>query len=443
MPTPSPAGPAGSTIDQERRNVPTLTPSASEQGAQRRQLQGQGQTHQSSEPERPSSRRLAALGQPLELEAGLPCYYPIMAAQPYPGARPLLFGKGQEQIWLSTHGKRFHVPCLQCSGCRRRSSLEWASRCMHEAQMHRYNTYITLTYNDAHLPPNASLVHQDWVRFLKRVRNHITRGAENIYLSDSTQLKAYLGLSQRNWNRLNSGTTAEPQIVPANTTPGRSRKDTQTNPLGMRESHSGTTTDNIRFYMAGEYGEKYGRPHYHALLFGMDFSDKLLHGRTKSGQRIYTSATLQELWPYGYSSLGNVTFASAAYISRYVMKKRTGDGNKTDYEILDLETGEIIKKKKEYNCMSRASGIGHTWLHKYHADVYTLDKVITKQGRELRPPRYYDKQFKKMDAARLEHLKHVRQLEAIEQKAHHTPERLAVQEIVANSQARFQRRNFE
>lgn len=367
-----------------------------------------------------------------------------MAAQPYPGARPLLFGKGQENIWLSTHGKRFHVPCLQCSGCRRRSSLDWASRCMHEAQMHRYNAYITLTYNDEHLPPNNSLVHQDWVNFLKRVRNHITRGGHNILLADATQIKSYLGLSNTLWERLNSntGTTADPQIVRAQT--ARTGDLITAAKSALHEEKRQRTSDyGIRFYMAGEYGEKYGRPHYHALLFGLDFADKLHHGRTKSGERIYTSKTLEQLWPYGYSSVGNVTFASAAYISRYVMKKRTGDGNKTDYEILDLETGEIIKKKKEYNCMSRAQGIGASWLTRYHADVYTLDKVVTKAGRELRPPRYYDKQFKKMDAARLEHLKIVRQLEANAQKEHHTPARLAVQEEVANATARFQKRNLE
>lgn len=200
---------------------------------------------------------------------------------------------------------------------------------------------------------------------------------------------------------------------------------------------------NVLFARYLETGEKYGRPHYHALLFGVDFADKKFNRRTQAGEKIYTSETLQHLWTNGYSSVGNVTFASAAYISRYVMKKRTGDGNKQDYEILDLDTGEITRKKKEYNCMSRSEGIGKTWLNTYHSDVYTLDKVITRSGKELRPPRYYDKLYKRYDAARLEHLKHVRELEALAQKEHHTPERLAVQETVANAKARFQRRNFE
>lgn len=193
--------------------------------------------------------------------------------------------------------------------------------------------------------------------------------------------------------------------------------------------------------MAGEYGEKYGRPHYHALLFGVDFADKQYHGRTKAGEKIYKSPTLEKIWDKGYSSIGAVTFNSAAYIARYTTKKRNGDGLQ-EYEIIDLETGEITKKKKEYSCMSRATAIGRNWLEIYKDDVYTTDTVITKTGAQHRPPRYYDKWLKKYDAALYAATKTARELEAFAQREHHTPARLAAQEAVAQAQARFQTRNF-
>lgn len=344
----------------------------------------------------------------------MPCYYPIEAVQPFPGAPLQLFARDQKHLRDKIHGRKLQVPCNQCSGCRKRQSLEWALRCTHEVQMHRYNCYLTLTYDDNNLPPNRSLRHSDYVAFMKATRNALSRGWIGLR-ADETLLPSALRLGGRNRQRLNIA-AGEYGALPH--TP-------------------------IKFYMAGEYGELYGRPHYHAILFGMDFPDMLYHGKSKAGEKIYTSATLQRLWPHGYSSLGTATFASAAYISRYITKKRTGDGNKKDYEILDMETGEIIKRAKEYNCMSRASGIGKEWIHHYTSDVYTLDKVISKTGRALRPPRYYDKQYKRLDAAHLRHLKHARELEALAQQEHHTPERLAVQEIVQLRRDQALKRNFD
>ena len=80
----------------------------------------------------------------------------------------------------------------------------------------------------------------------------------------------------------------------------------------------------IRFYACGEYGSKFGRPHYHACLFNHDFADKTLWKITNDVP-LYRSSSLEELWPYGHSSVGNVTFQSAAYVARYILKKITGE----------------------------------------------------------------------------------------------------------------------
>lgn len=267
---------------------------------------------------------------------------------------------------------------------------------MHEAQLHQHNSYITLTYNEENLPKYRSLRHRDYVLFMKKLRH----------------------MAAKSLTRPN-GLVCSPSLK---TKAGR---------------------PSVRFYLGGEYGELYGRPHYHAILFGIDFRDKLYNRKTQSGEKIYTSETLQQLWKHGYSSVGGVSFATAAYISRYIMKKRTGDNNKTEYEILDPDTGEIAKKHKEYNCMSRNPGIGKEWWNQYKNDVTVGDYVITKNGRQLRPPRFYDKQLKKHDRALYEATKTARELEALAHLHDHTPERLAVQEIVANAAARLQTRNFD
>lgn len=149
----------------------------------------------------------------------------------------------------------------------------------------------------------------------------------------------------------------------------------------------------IRYYHCGEYGETFARPHYHALLFNFDFDDKLFLSE-KNGNRVYTSPSLSYLWPQGFSVIGQVSFESAAYVARYVMKKVTG-------EKADMYYGGV---KPEYTTMSRRPGIGAGWLKKYVSDVYPRDGVVV-NGRVLRPPRFYDEYFRKQDPSTLALLK--------------------------------------
>ena len=82
----------------------------------------------------------------------------------------------------------------------------------------------------------------------------------------------------------------------------------------------------VRYFGCGEYGSKYQRPHYHIMLFGYDFPDKKLitnHG----GSRHYDSPLLRSLWPYGHSTVGDLTPQTAAYICRYVLKKQMKNRN--------------------------------------------------------------------------------------------------------------------
>ena len=91
----------------------------------------------------------------------------------------------------------------------------------------------------------------------------------------------------------------------------------------------------IRFYMAGEYGSALGRPHFHAILFNFDFPDKVFHA-SRGKHRVFRSASLEMLWPFGFSEIGSVTFQSAAYISRYIMKKVTGHVADDHYEFIAI-----------------------------------------------------------------------------------------------------------
>lgn len=65
------------------------------------------------------------------------------------------------------------VPCGRCIGCRLERSRQWALRCMHEAQLHQANCFLTLTYDDENLPPDMSLNKKHVQDFLKRLRKSI------------------------------------------------------------------------------------------------------------------------------------------------------------------------------------------------------------------------------------------------------------------------------
>lgn len=198
----------------------------------------------------------------------------------------------------------------------------------------------------------------------------------------------------------------------------------------------------IRFYMAGEYGETFGRPHYHACIFGMDFADKVYHGKSPSGSLLYTSKTLEQLWPYGYSTIGDVNFESAAYVARYIMKKITGDDAKWHLSWTDLTTGEIIKRKPEYNAMSRRKGIGHEFFEKYHTDIYARDSVIVRD-KQCKPPRYYDKEFAKLYPDEFESIQYSRILKSREINPHErSDERLAVKKQVTEAKLKLLKRTL-
>lgn len=145
----------------------------------------------------------------------------------------------------------------------------------------------------------------------------------------------------------------------------------------------------VRFYMCGEYGETFGRPHFHALLFGCSFADRLPTG---PGSDLYTSAELSKLWPLGFSSIGDVTYASAAYVAGYVVKKVVGEAAEEHYSRVCPYTGEVYQVVPEFCRMSLRPAIGIPWLRKFHGDVYngSRDSVVC-NGREYKPPRHYDR----------------------------------------------------
>lgn len=256
--------------------------------------------------------------------------------------------------------------CGQCWGCRLERSRQWAVRCIHEAQLHEHNSFLTLTYRDEKLPPNKSLVVKDWQNFAKR----------------------------------------------------------------LRKRHGP-----FRFLHCGEYGERNDRPHYHAAIFGLDFKqDRIFRKNTPAGFPLYQSDSLDKCWQNGFAWIGELTFDSASYVARYIMKKQNGDRAWIKYgEVVDEATGEVTHKRiPEYTTMSRRPGIGSVWIEKYMDDVYPRDQVIV-NGKPMRPPKFYDQEYEKRNPKGFKRLKARRRAEAKRKEDDNGYERLEVKEIVARA----------
>lgn len=185
----------------------------------------------------------------------------------------------------------------------------------------------------------------------------------------------------------------------------------------------------VRYFQCGEYGSKSGRPHHHALLFGVGFSDRVRCRSSGSGEMLYRSPELEGLWPYGDSYIGEVTFKSAGYIARYGLKKSDG-----------VAAGVVGPRFKSYLTMSRRPGIGAGWLDKYGSEVYAFDEVVV-NGKVCKPPRFYDERYARENPGVMEEVRTARR-GAADGDPDSTGKRLITREAVKTAAISFLERSL-
>lgn len=159
----------------------------------------------------------------------------------------------------------------------------------------------------------------------------------------------------------------------------------------------------FRFFHAGEYGDSTARPHYHMCLFGYRPDDLQVYKITSQGHRLYTSKLIDETWGLGKCWIGEVSFDSAAYVARYILKKINGD----------MAEGHYQGRKPEYVTMSRRPGIGSEWLEKFKDDVYRRDELVLR-GKRMRAPKAYDRRLELTDPTLIADTKRRRKVSIVE-----------------------------
>lgn len=197
----------------------------------------------------------------------------------------------------------------------------------------------------------------------------------------------------------------------------------------------------IKYFHCGEYGRKFHRPHYHVLLFGHAFKDQIFWKKINDNN-LYISKELSDAWQLGFASIGALTAASAAYVARYVLKKKFGEIAVEHYTKIDKSTGEVLERKPEYITMSRRPGIGSAFLEKFKHEIYPDDFIII-DGKKLKPPRYYDKKFEAEHKEVYEDVRASRLKKHIMFQDDQTWERRQVRDKVARAKQKQYKRSYE
>jgi hypothetical protein len=231
----------------------------------------------------------------------------------------------------------------------------WMARIIHESELHAHrkgNCFITLTYDDEHIPQDWSLRKKDFQNFMKRLRKKHKHKIRFFHVGEYGSICKH-GL-------------------PAAT-------DYDSNP-----EHR-CPTCNV------------GRPHYHAILFNHDYNDLIEVGGRRDHIH-YTSPSLTKTWGHGHTQVGTLTPQSAGYVARYCLKKVNGVRQDEHYQNLDPTTGEVTFVHPEYATMSRRPGIGREWFDRYQSDVFPSDETPV-PGKGIVPsvPRYYTEILKEQN----------------------------------------------
>lgn len=285
----------------------------------------------------------------------MPCYHPLIGI---PAGEKTVNGK--EKLWLrkSKDSADFQkeleknknavlIPCGKCIGCRLDYSRSWADRMMLELESSKKGIFLTLTYDN----------------------DHVT------------------------W--LNDNVTGE-EVGSLN------KRDCQLFMKSLRKKYNDIR---IRFYMAGEYGPKTQRPHYHCILFGIsisDIGDCTPFGRNELGQQYYISPTIADIWERGNVLLSDVSWKTCAYVARYVTKKING--------VLEEIVYGTSGRQKEFSLMSRKPGIGRMYLDD-HPDCLDFEYInlSTPDGSlKISIPKYYLKTLELSDPDRYANMKEQR-----------------------------------
>lgn len=126
----------------------------------------------------------------------------------------------------------------------------------------------------------------------------------------------------------------------------------------------------LRYFAVGEYGSKYGRPHFHMLLFNAVYRDILFAARD-----------IERIWQKGHVDVGDIEPASIHYVAKYVINR----------------PGDYSGRVAPFCLMSRRNGIGFNYMDKRSWHRHAMRNYVSVNGVKSRLPRYFKDKFFSVD----------------------------------------------
>lgn len=191
-----------------------------------------------------------------------------------------------------------YAPCGKCPLCIKARKRDCTTRIVHEARVASASWFITLTYAPEHLPFN------------------------NDFLQEPTLVKRHIQLF-------------------------------------LKRLRKACPNDHIRYVEVGEYGAKFGRPHYHLIIFGLPDLPLVFHEHRVSYDT-YRSPLIERCWPFGFSVVTRFDYSNARYVAQYVRKKQ------------DLQAISPYVEKPFMTASrgkSGEGGYGAPYFDKYHSEM--------------------------------------------------------------------------
>lgn len=232
----------------------------------------------------------------------------------------------------------FPADCGKCLPCLIKRKAQWSYRMVEEKRSSFSSYFVTLTYNDQHLPMTDSgssgnvTDHRHFIKWLK-------------YYEDERRLQKRTYLSQEEVNR-----------------------------IGGNEKEVGK----IKYYGVTEYGDLKGRIHLHYILFNIRDTNSI--SMAWSEQRKLRRGVYSPGKEYGRVDIDECNVNTIDYVLKYMVKERkedTSDQKEQERSFMSKGIGKCVVDPEFIRYIQQPKG----------------NQVVNQRGSKIPLPRYFNKKY--------------------------------------------------